>query len=265
MKTPLCVQAHDFIKSSIRSGDFTLPSSSLVEHIATCDLCRGALMLLFAELLPIPPEARYTDCAPCQRDLAAYVDQEATAGIATAVQLYPHVWWHLWICPVCAEMYRLMRVLAEATQEGTLMPLPIMYPVSRPQLIHTFTLSRRLLNRVLPVQSSPRGVMRGSNAHRMLLAEEAFAGYQINLSVQRQPDDNWCVLVTVIPPAVGWLMVTLGEVILRARIDGRSGSILADVPSALLTTIDGPDLIVGVELETEDTNDEPIDGATETL
>ncbi|NTW02401.1 MAG: hypothetical protein HGA19_14170, partial [Oscillochloris sp.] len=89
-----------------------------VAHIQGCARCRHALHLL-SESLGLPPAITipaYT-CVTCQSQLASYIDRELSDPIAAA-QAFPGIWWHLWSCPDCAEVYRMTHMLLEARRSG---------------------------------------------------------------------------------------------------------------------------------------------------
>jgi len=86
-------------------------SASVASHIAGCAVCRGALALLAAELVPMPPVVPIL-CDDA--DLAGFLDLEGEAGTLAAVQEQPGTWWHLWLCDDCATAYARFQTLREA-------------------------------------------------------------------------------------------------------------------------------------------------------
>src|SRR5215207_2811867 len=74
------------------------PSAELVAHVASCPACRGLLAAVAANLLRVPLVQGELLCADCQEALDGYIDCERRHGLAAAVQRYPQVWWHLWVC-----------------------------------------------------------------------------------------------------------------------------------------------------------------------
>ncbi|MBK9714779.1 MAG: hypothetical protein IPO81_26260 [Kouleothrix sp.] len=231
--------------------DIVQPPSWLVEHAATCAACRGALALLAAELIAPLPSPFSIACAACQEGLAAYIDRELDENVAAALQAAPAVGWHLWICPDCAELYQLTRALAEATRAGTLGPLPIVTtaPLSVGRLLHALRLSRSFLAYALPRPVPAIGFARGNTPGSTILVADEHAGHRINLSVEQQPDDAWQIMVAVVPPIEGSLVLSLGERTFRVPFDVHGQAIVRDVPDALLSAADGPELAVGIELD----------------
>jgi hypothetical protein len=192
-------------------------------------------------------------CEECQTRLAGWIDGELETGLATAAREDPAVWWHLWTCADCAEIYGLTRALAAATMSNELPPPPLMpIPALQPRrLLRSFQLSRAFLAYALPVPSASLGILRGVDSGSVLVEDED-EGRRINLSVREQPDLNWRVSVTVAPPVAGWLLLTLGEQSFRARFDEKGLAVVVDVPAALLSEASGPDLRVAVELDEDD-------------
>src|SRR5438093_847480 len=103
MQPAICREVRSFLQEAIQSKNPALPSPPWIAHIAGCALCRGALALLTAAVVERPAIPDPTNCAVCQEHLASYIDQEADTGVHAALQAYPQVWWHLWVCPACAE------------------------------------------------------------------------------------------------------------------------------------------------------------------
>ena len=64
------------------------------------------------------------------------------------------------------------------------------------------------------------------------------------MEVQRKGD--WKVAVHVMPAPSGYLVLTLGVAVFRAPFDASGLAIVADVPAALLTAVNGPDMVVDI-------------------
>jgi len=123
--TTICDQVRWLLLKTIQTGNLAASPAALDDHIATCATCRGTLAVLAAEIITLPPAQALADCAACQTDLAAYIDYERAQDTHATALAYSQVWWHMWICPACAETYRLTTALAEATQAGTIMATEI--------------------------------------------------------------------------------------------------------------------------------------------
>ncbi|NTW97832.1 MAG: hypothetical protein HGB28_04705 [Oscillochloris sp.] len=104
-------------------------SPALPRHFLRCAECRALRTYLLYQLLPgadIPDDS----CALCESDLAAYADIALDAGARAAAAAYPHVWWHLWACPECAEVFAQTVALSVAAASGALPPLPMLRAAS---------------------------------------------------------------------------------------------------------------------------------------
>jgi len=203
-----------------------------------------------------------TTCQNCQNDLATYIDIEHAAGISAAVHAYPHVWWHLIICPECFTTYQMTRVLLDAERHGDLTPLvDVVQPgrstlVPLPRLLKRLHIPRRFLSHTLAAQPL-LGIMRGAGEEDTVLFDEAASGYTMTLSVQKQADANWNVMVSVAPPITGQVVLTFGTTMFRAPFDAHGQAVIANVPPDLLTGSDGPDMDLAIEPESAepDTSD----------
>lgn len=241
-------QLQAYIESALNAPSYVPPSPDLCNSLAHDPEVQGALLALIARRLQLSPSALHADIQLCRDDLSYYIEQEQREGTASAMRAYPHVWWHLWSSEEIAETYEYTRLLLDATEDGSLM-LPV-FPrkrsVSKPFLITLLHLSRSFLNVALPPASL--GVTRsGEDEGESLLTERRTATNEIiTLSVQQQTDQHWCILVVVQPQPEGLLVLTLGVQVFRVRfVAGRA--VVSDVPSALLTAPDGPDMLLEIE------------------
>src|SRR5919108_4268137 len=107
----VCADVRRWLQQTILLNDLTPPAPALCAHIAACPLCQGALAVLAMEALDLPVAPRDIVCQQAEEELAAFIEQEAEEGSVAAIRTYPHVWWHLWTCDVCAETYRITRAL----------------------------------------------------------------------------------------------------------------------------------------------------------
>ncbi|MFL5802740.1 MAG: hypothetical protein ACJ8CR_13485 [Roseiflexaceae bacterium] len=182
----------------------------------------------------------------CLDDLPAYIDQ-GLEDARSAIHTYPHVWWHLLTCGACGETYRLTHAMIEGERLGQLPPLPRPRRIAFPDIVR---LSRDILNRLLAPSPMLGMVTRGSARRPIILAEEDHVeGYMITLSVEPQPDGAWRVTIKAVPPAVGHMLLTLGEASFRAAFNIQGVAVVSDVPTPLLLHSDGPDLVVGLDLD----------------
>jgi hypothetical protein len=96
------MRCHD-VRTWISTGQGT-PPPDVVMHVASCALCRGALLTLTAQRVASPS----ISCDTCQADLAQFIDLEREDELRAA-QTYPAIWWHLLLCWDCAEVYAAVR------------------------------------------------------------------------------------------------------------------------------------------------------------
>lgn len=198
-------------------------------------------------------------CNHCQNDLAAFIDCEAEVDTSTALQQFPHVWWHLLTCATCTTTYRMTRTLLDAEHQGTLLALPAKQKTGAtfPAILMTLRLTRAFLSYALPRSPQMLGAARGALDGMVLIDQDTDAAGNLSLCVREQPDGCWIVSMTVTPPLDGWLLLTMGEVILRARFNSAGTAIVNDVPASLLTDAHGPDLVFDIEANTAMV-DEPV-------
>ena len=227
----------------------TTLSPALTSHVQHCTRCRAALLLLTVELLHAPLAVTETTCDQCQATLAAYIDLEQNEGRTKALHAYSSVWWHLWICADCAEMYQMIVLLQEAEATGSLAPLPLaslgMLPSSQRQrpIIKTIILPRVWFTRILVPQFGPAW---GQDDADMVIHEEADDRYQFNVTVHKE-NGRWMIVVTLDPPLDGNVVLAFGAAIFRAPFgpDGVAG--VGPIPTDLLTNPDGPDLAIMID------------------
>jgi hypothetical protein len=252
MESQWCVIARRALRRAIQADRSSAFDPRVAAHIAGCESCRGALLLVVTELFGMPAAPPVIGCSQCLADLPAYVEHEDAGAPGEAARAFPHVWWHLWTCAECAETYDLTRMLVLAVQHGEISMRSAVQLVSKvqPRILSLLRLTRQFLNQALP----PLAVARGDAYGPMVLSEgEAGAGHSFRLRVQAQLDATWLVEVIVTPPTKGWLVLTLGGAVYRAHFDPHGMAVVADVPAALLAAADGPDLAVGIELDEEPT------------
>lgn len=206
-----------------------IPDNNIVEHIAACDSCQGALLVLMVRLLAVPLEIEEISCDQCQDDIAAYIDVEQTYGPRIAAQRLPAVWWHLWTCSACAEMYQdtvdfLQGELADSvehpnhTQTNVLfieLPVKLTIPQRKALVWSSDVESSRIKTRVAAAR-----FMQGAygEADDLNILDQKVGSYSVQMSVKQQ-DNEWVGLVQVEPPIPGLVALTLGDEILSARLD----------------------------------------------
>ncbi len=242
--------------------------SSLSDHGDYADLPvdQNDLVALVSRIIGIPAETGQTNCQDCQNELAAFIDVERQADISQAAREYPHIWWHLLRCVDCAETYRFTTLLLDAEQEGQLPPLdsvlrdvlaqqPVhnhdVSPAAKPpgvRIFHQFVLRRNFLTRIFSI-SPALGVAYGHQDEEIVLAEEDLADYEIHLSVRKDTDGSWCVVVSVDPPIMGWGVLKIGDQSFRARFDECGEANVSGIPTELLIAPDAPDMAIAIETD----------------
>lgn len=227
-----------------------IPDAALVAHIVGCSRCRGELALRAAQFV-VPPPAHPLDCAEVAADLPAYSELAHTQGERVAAQHYPALWWHLWMCPDCAEVAADVAVLLEAEAAGELAlpaflsapPTRVIAPAPAP-----IRLSRAFLNAVFAPQRS-LGVTWSSETEQIFLTEEVLPDCRLSIFVREESATHWCLEVTVEPPVRGDLIVQLAGLRFRAPLVPGKPVRLGGIPSYLLTTETGPDLLITLAQE----------------
>ena len=229
----------------------SLTPHEVVRHTETCRPCQGALALLIAAQASEPPPA--IGCGACLGRLDAFSDCERQHGIVAAIERYPAVWWHLWTCGACAEVYHLTGALIEAEERAVLPPIAAALPASRrqPQISIEIPVSRQYLRRVV-VPHVALGPAWNDDDDPMLVAEELVQEYRIALYIRPSGGERWSLALTVIPPLVGKVLIRLGDERFQARFDQDGEAHVDDVPVALLMKARGPDMQIAITGDDEE-------------
>jgi len=241
-----CAQVRAWLQASAAGS---LASPELVAHVADCAICQGALALTLAELTGVGQPAMRPGCERCLAELPEYVEANLEDPAAAARAL-PTVWWHLWTCPSCAEVFLLTHDMVLAERAGLLAAPPRATPAAATlqrgrQLL---TLAREFLNAVLPSVGPALVPARGADPVGLVVADEITdAGTRVTVSLWQQPDRHWRMDVALDPPAAGWLVATLGLQQRRAAFDTNGTATLSDIEATLLAAPTGPDLALRLE------------------
>lgn len=227
-------------------GEAVTPEASA--HIAACPRCRGALVSIMAERYAISPPAEELTCA-MMGDLPAYLDREQAEGEAAAAARYPGVWWHLWVCPGCAEEARLTRALLDAEAAGELGPIPAVVapgPAAL-DLWPALHLKRDFLYAALAPQAA-LGAAWGEEDEATLLAEESLGRYRVALYARPAAAAGiWSLSVSVSPVVRAVAVFRFGTWVFRAPFDPSGTATVDAVPAALVSGRVGPPLEVRIE------------------
>jgi hypothetical protein len=218
---------------------------ALAGHIAGCAECQALRRSVLDRLLPGAGTPADT-CAACEADLAAYIDALLDQGSAAAARAYPHVWWHLWACEDCADLFTQTAALAAAERSGALPPLPAARAAAAParRVLGRLFVSSQVIEHFFQSRAT-LGVAYGSETP-IILDESEDDEHSFQLSVRRQQDGGWQVLVSVIPPVAGVAVVTIGETTLQApfgplglaQIDGVPAGLLSDGSRSISISIE---------------------------
>jgi hypothetical protein len=225
----------------LAEGDPAPPPADLAAHVAGCARCRGALAATLAGLIGPPPPAD-AGCAACEEDLPAALDLERAQGASAAARRYPHVWWHLWTCADCAEIYQATASLLDAEAVGLIDAPPRLAAAPAPAL----RLARSFLHQVFAPHAA-LGPAWGDDAEPMLVAEDDLPGCRIAIYVSQTAADRWTIELQVNPPIQGDVVIAFGASIFRARLDAGRSARIGGLPTELLTNRAGPDMLISIE------------------
>lgn len=220
------------------------PTPALSAHVTSCPRCRGALVAILAARYAVPPPAHAPTCDTMD-DLSAYLDLECATGTAAAAARFPHVWWHLWVCPACAEEARLTRALLAAEEVGALTAVPAGAPPS-PARWPGLSLPRAFLHSAFTPQVA-LGAAWGEADELTLVAEEKAGAYRVALYAHAGGPDSWALSVVVYPPVRARAVLRFGDDVFHAPFDWSGTATVAAVPATLLTGRGGPPLEVSIE------------------
>jgi hypothetical protein len=253
MDTPVCSQVQLLLQTVPKAKSLLSLLERLGEHVRDCADCKHALALLAASLgIAAPPSNPSYET--CEADLAAYVDLEYAKDSVVAGRRFPHVWWSLWLDLESAEVYEGMQYLVAASQEGLLAAMPVPKVQYSPgdtttRKTYLYTLPRMVLSYTInpPAQyGSWRGEEQG--ALQVLDEEEVEESYRLSMSVEAQDSDHYALSVSLEPlPEAAKLIVTIGEREYQALFDEDQQAVIRDIPSELIVSSDGPDLIIHIE------------------
>lgn len=236
-----CHQVQSWLEKYHHPEPLEPPPADLCEHIATCSTCRGTLVLLTTTLAQQPISWDPKTHVEFERDLAAYIDTERAGGLVSAIRTYPHVWWHIWICTDCAEMYQLTMALVEAEAAEELAPPPTPQPSKRAKLklLERFRLSPTSIERAL-FNRPQLGVQWGSDNRtsgklKKVLIEREISEFHVTLSVRQEADNEWQLLVSLTPVTSGQIKLVINNSVFQAQLN-QSGNdtVIPHIPANLL-------------------------------
>lgn len=245
-------QALKSINKGIRANQPRPPEPGLCAYIARDSVSREYLILLANVLLNIPLSFQPLRCSDCLEDIALFVECEQREGILKAIHTYPDLWYHLWTCKECAETYHMTHDMVVAEQQGK---MPTLSTYVRPsslvkkRIIEIVTLTRDLLTQAFATVTQPQFVAAGSDDSDIVIVDEQTDHGSVTVSVQPDRTRSWHITVHVIPPPVGCAVVQCSDRYFRATFDEQGEAVFPDIPADILASLDGPDVIVGIEVD----------------
>lgn len=258
-KQPECEEVGLWLQGSIGYEQPNL-ISRLRKHAVSCSRCRGMLFLTHFELMGRPqPQHRFISCDVCQQDLAAYIDIMQDQGEWAAAQTYPHVWWHLWTCEECIEIFEDTLTLVQRFRFEPFIHLkPIINAVTfqqnTPLTSKSFTLSRDLFAPFFGHLVQHRTSRGRSEEHAEYIwhEHEEFADCVISFLVAHIREEACDLQVIAKPTTCGRVQIDLGIHHFSAALDQEGKANFKDIPMSLLSDPNGPDLQCYLELEALD-------------
>lgn len=222
-------------------ADGPLPAE-LLDHVANCSLCRGALLLA---LSVADADLPAIDCDACEQLLPELI--ELRDGLPPDRPELLRLLVHLVTCEACREIYALSLALVAAEQVGLLAAPPRALQASVGSgTVHLLRLSREILNLLLPGAAE---TMRGSGETKVVLAEgEAEQGFGVSVLATAASAAAWTLSVRLSPASAGWVRVLLGDAVYRAPLLSDGTAEIDGIPAPLLGAVDGPALEVTAEL-----------------
>lgn len=245
MSDPMCAKVRNYFQRIFVERRAVTPAPDIYIHIAACPLCRGALALQIASVVGQAQEP--IRCQESANDIAAFIDVERAEGTEVARRYYPRLWWHLWGCEECADVYRMTRELlaAQSPMQSAPPGVALSYLAGYQPL---FYFERAYLTGLLGNSYITRGGRKGSAGVPIVIADsEPGDDPQLTVRIQRQRDGSWAIDATVQPAPSGWLVATLGEFSARAHFDTDGSAQIRNVPEQLLLNDDGPDIDLSIE------------------
>lgn len=240
-----CTKLQDWLTTAKGLPD---PDPVLSAHVASCKHCQGALALLMANMLGMPPQ-QAASCDDCSEDLPAYAELEYTHGSQTAARTFPQLWWHLWTCPDCSESVETIKLLLHAQAIGRIPapPAQLAQPTHKqPTRLPNICLDRHFLHAVFAPQMS-LGASWNEQNDPLLLTEHTLLDCHVTIHVVQQGIHTWDLTITVTPPIQGNIIVNFGNQHYHAALANGHSAYIVGIPSMLLADPSGPDLMISIE------------------
>lgn len=238
MTPVLCGQVQQWIATAAES----IPPETLVMHVQHCATCQTALLRYLSAHLDLPAPDRLT-CDTVAEELAAMAEYEQHAGAAAAAQMFPALWWHLWTCPDCAEIYHdLLSYLNEPEEHDQMSrSLPAVH-------VPTISLPHGFLRTIFAPQLAAGAAWGSTTSARQLITEDEFAQGRIGLYMGLHDSQHWYVEVQITPAQSGTLLIGLDEQIYTATFQQQASVRIDQLPLSFLRDPHGTDFVLNLLL-----------------
>lgn len=189
-------------------------------------------------------------------DIAAFIDIEQHEGTLAATRAYPDVWLRLLHESDLAEIYHITRLLVDAqAKEELASPEQLLALHAAPYrtYLHLITLQQSFVRAFLASTRPPDAHMGTETSKDMTLAEQELpGGHNFVFHIRQNADTSWRIKTTLFPPVRGWLVLSLGNTVIRAPFDDTGTAVVSAVAANLLTPPDAETLSIGIETEPEE-------------
>ncbi|HEU5086908.1 MAG TPA: hypothetical protein VFT99_05665 [Roseiflexaceae bacterium] len=212
------------------------------QHVQGCDTCLHALLALLPQGVQLVPQQQHIGCAECQQHLAEYMELEDADPIL-AIRTYPHIWWHLWTCEQCTQVYLTSRELFALPQPA----LPAL-PREQPALTPLAHINRATLGLLFPddpayrLRRSSAGAMPHNEANETIIFEQFDDEHELVISVWDTLPAGYRLEVRCDPVPDGELVLRCGLLILSAPFDAHGQALISHLAAAVLSDPAAPDL-----------------------
>lgn len=145
-------------------------------------------------------------------------------------------------------MYQLMTQLVEAEASRALPPIPIPSFSEKVtfKLLERFPLTARSIRMLF--HQPQLGVAWGSGERNIVLIDRDTSGYNVVISVRREADTAWQLLVSLTPATSGRITLTINDTIFQAQLNQfGDDTLIPHIPVDLLE--DGTDVEMMIEIE----------------
>jgi hypothetical protein len=212
------------------------------QHVRGCDTCLQALLALLPQGVQLLPQQQHIGCAECQQHLAEYMELEETDP-ELAIASYPQIWWHLWTCEQCIEVY-------QASRELFALPPPALGPSSRhqPALTPLARVNRDTLGLLFPddpayrLRRSSAAAIAPDESNETIIYEQFDDERELVISVWEKLPAGYRVEVRADPALQGELVLSCGMLTASAPFDAQGLAVIGHLAAAVLRDPAAPEL-----------------------